>query len=96
MTRQDTQPAYGDHWQFKREIQVGHLITTLTVAFGMVWYAGQLEQRVALVEQAIRLQAEKDTSQDVVATEARLRMRQQLDQISAKLDRLIEHRLEQR
>lgn len=79
-------------WHIKREIQIGHLITTMSVAFSVIWYAGKLEQRIALVEQSVVAQRERDAAQDSAALQAYQQTRAQLDRIDAKLDRLIEAR----
>ena len=81
-----------DPWHIKREIQIGHLITTLSVAFSVIWYAGKLEQRIALVEQSITAQHDRDTGQDNQAAASYQHTARQLDRIDAKLDRLIEAR----
>ena len=77
-------------WHIKREIQIGHLITTMSVAFSVIWYAGKLEQRIALVEQSIVMQRDRDTAQDNQASVAYEQMRRQLDRMDSKLDRIIE------
>lgn len=82
-----------DQWHIKKEVQIGHLITTLSVAFSVIWYAGKLEQRIALVEQAIALQTKRDDAQDAASYAAFAQFRQQLDRIDSKLDRLIELRV---
>ena len=63
----------------KKEIQLGHLITTITVAVSAVIYINKIEQRVAVVESQVIYQ--KETA-DV--------LRNQLEKINDKLDRLIE------
>ena len=77
-------------WHLKREIQIGHIITTLTVAVSVIVYVGKIEQRLAVVESQIATQRERDERQDRVLTEAIGQMRQQLDRVDAKLDRLVE------
>jgi hypothetical protein len=66
-------------WHLKKEIQLGHLITTITVAVSAVFYINKIEQRVAVVESQVIYQ--KETA-DV--------LRNQLEKINEKLDRLIE------
>lgn len=66
-------------WHLKKEIQLGHLITTITVAVSAVIYINKIEQRVAVVESQVIYQ--KETA-DV--------LRNQLEKINDKLDRLIE------
>jgi hypothetical protein len=66
-------------WHLKKEIQLGHLITTITVAISAVIYVNKIEQRVAVIESQVIYQ--KETA-DV--------LRNQLEKINDKLDRLIE------
>ena len=77
-------------WHIKREIQLGHIVTTITVAVAAVVYIGKLEQRIALVEERLVAQRERDTQQDKVTSDALATMRAQLERIDVKLDRLIE------
>ena len=83
-------------WHLKREVQLGHIITTCTVLFSVIWYAGKLEQRIALVEQSqmqvTLAQKERDDRQDRLASDALAMLRQQLDRLEQKLDRVIEGR----
>lgn len=83
-------PIKPEPWHIKREIQIGHLITTMSVAFSVIWYAGKLEQRIALVEQSTVMQSKRDDAQDANTTNSISQLRQQLDRIDSKLDRLIE------
>ncbi len=66
-------------WRLKKEIQLGHLITTVTVAISAIVYVNKIEQRVAVVESQVNFQ--KETAGV---------LRGQLDRINDKLDRLIE------
>lgn len=77
-------------WHLKREIQLGHLITTITVVITTVIYIGRLEQRIALTEQLVQSQRERDTQQDARASETLTLLRSQLDRTEAKIDRLVE------
>ena len=77
-------------WHLKREIQIGHIITTLTVAVSVVIYVGKIEQRLAVVESQIATQRERDERQDKVLAEAMARLGAQLERLDGKLDRLVE------
>jgi hypothetical protein len=66
-------------WHLKKEIQLGHLITTATVAISAMVYVNKIEQRVAVVETQVLYQKETAAV-----------LRSQLDRINDKLDRLIE------
>ncbi len=79
MTDKATEPSRLQGWHLKKEIQLGHLITTLTVAISAIVYVNKIEQRVAVVESQMLYQ--KETSSV---------LRSQLDRINDKLDRLIE------
>ena len=71
--------ADDNKWHRKKEIQLGHLITTFTVAISCVVYINKIEQRVAVMEAQIIAQRDSATL-----------LRTQLDKINDKLDRLIE------
>jgi hypothetical protein len=68
-----------NRWHMKKEIQLGHLITTFTVAISCVVYINKIEQRVAVME-----------SQMIAQRDSATLLRNQLDKINDKLDRLIE------
>lgn len=78
------------HWVLKREIQLGHLISTAVVAVSALGYVLTLERRIALVEQQIVAQREVDAKQDVAQAKAADALTARLDRIESKLDRLIE------
>jgi len=86
---EETLPA---GWHLKREIQLGHLITTITVALSALGYIGSIEKRVALLETAIVAQHERDERQDKLTSEAVGLLRGQLQRMDDKLDRLLESR----
>ena len=79
-------------WHLKKEIQFGHIITTLTVAVAAMFYFSKIEQRIALVEQQIIQQRERDDRQDKATAEALILLRQQLEKMDGKLDRALERR----
>lgn len=87
---QRTQSIEG--WHLKKEIQFGHIITTLTVAVAAMFYFSKIEQRIALVEQQIIQQRERDDRQDKATAEALILLRQQLEKMDGKLDRALERR----
>ena len=47
----DDEPTKG--WHFKKEVQLGHLITTFTIAISAVVYINKIEERVSIVESQI-------------------------------------------
>ena len=68
-----------ERWHLKKEIQLGHLITTFAVAISAVLYINKIEQRLSVVETQLLAQRESSAL-----------LRQQLERMDAKLDRLIE------
>lgn len=77
-------------WHLKKEIQLTHLITTMTVAVSVIFYINKMEQRIALLEQHSTTQAQRDERQDRNSAETAGLLRSQLDRLEAKIDRLIE------
>ena len=72
-----TEPS--ERWHLKKEIQLGHLITTATVAVAAIMYINKIDQRVTVVE--VQIAAQRDSS---------ILLRANLEKINDKLDRLIE------
>lgn len=66
-------------WHMKKEIQIGHIFATLAVGVSAVFYIAKIEQRVAVVE--TQVEGQRDIA---------ILLRQQLEKINDKLDRLIE------
>ena len=73
------EPKETERWHLKKEIQLGHLITTFAVAISAVLYINKIEQRLSVVETQVLAQRESSAL-----------LRQQLERMDAKLDRLIE------
>jgi len=73
------EPKETERWHLKKEIQLGHLITTFVVAISAVLYINKIEQRLSVVETQVLAQRESAAL-----------LRQQLERMDAKLDRLIE------
>ena len=93
MNHHDQQGAISiEGWHLKKEIQFGHIITTLTVAVAAMFYFSKIEQRIALVEQQMTQQRERDDRQDKAVAEAVTLLRQQLENMDKKLDRVLERR----
>ena len=81
-------------WHIKREIQLGHILTTLTISVVAVMYVGKIDQRIALVESAQgqlnATQRDRDERQDRQSNESVSLLRNDLREVNGKLDRLIE------
>ncbi|NVN99295.1 MAG: hypothetical protein HXX17_08225 [Geobacteraceae bacterium] len=78
------------HWTFKKELQLGHIISTVIFALTGLFYVTKMDQRIAIIETQVTAQKEKDSAQDKVYSEALQQIHAQMDRIDAKLDRLVE------
>lgn len=85
-------PAREAGWHIKKEIQLGHLLTTLTIAVSVVLYVSKLEQRIALIEAQVLTQRDRDDRQDRTTAEAMSLLRAQLERMENKLDRVLERK----
>lgn len=93
-----------ENWHLDRSVSIGHLLTTVAMAMTLVagWVA--MSERVARLEaefsqisgQIVSLlerQSSRDARQDSELLEIRREVSQDLRDINAKLDRLIESKL---
>ncbi len=81
-------------WHLKRELQLGHIISTLVIALSAAAYISKMDQRLAVLEagiaEALKHQRQRDELQDLAASRTDAQIRHQLTTIDGKLDRLIE------
>lgn len=89
----DRRAPVQERWHLKREVQVGHVITTLAVAASAVIYVQKIETRLALIEQSQVEQRLRDKQQDEHGASAIRDINNRLERMDGKLDRLIERRM---
>jgi len=77
-------------WHLKKEIQLGHLVTTIAVALSAVMYINKLDQRITLIEQKVADQKEQSERELKMTADSMSLLRGQLDRMDSKLDRIIE------
>lgn len=77
-------------WHLKKEIQLGHVLTTLALAVAMYGYIATMEKRITLLESQAAAQMAIDGRQDVEKQQAYEALFRQLTRLEDKLDRLIE------
>ena len=81
-------------WHLKKEIQLGHVFTTVTVAFSCFVYVNKIENRLAIVERqtevAVTAQRDRDERQDKSTADLVAMLRTQLERMESKLDRIVE------
>lgn len=83
MTEHQREPGHvqqqHEPWHIKREVSVGHLLTTLTLFVAALWWASGVEKRIAVLEVTSAQQAEV--------------LQDRLNRIEDKLDKLIQREL---
>lgn len=77
-------------WHLKKEIQVGHLLTSAVMAVGAIVYVGDIKRDVEVLKVKSAAQSTIDDKQDATTKEAIAQVREQLGRMDGKLDRLIE------
>ena len=79
-------------WHLEKTVSISHILTTLAALSAVVIMGSKFDTRLSLVEQLVASQHPVDARQDNEAAASREVVRQQLRDISNKLDRLIERR----
>lgn len=80
------------HWHLKKEIQLGHVISTIIFAASGLFYVTKMDQRIAVIESQMVSQKDRDMMQDRQHSEALALIREQMKSMDGKLDRLVERR----
>lgn len=84
------------HWHLKREISIGHILTTLMVAVGVVGYA--MENEKSHQQHRIRIEGIQERLVELRASDLRqegkldagiIRVELQMQRLDDKIDRLI-------
>lgn len=85
------------HWHLDKRLNLGHLLTTVSLAAAIMWWGAAMDRRVAVLEAARDSQATNDSRQDAdlhralaaMKEESRM-LREEIRDTGRKLDRLIE------
>lgn len=85
------------HWHLDKRLNLGHLLTTVSLAAAIMWWGAAMDRRVAVLEAARDVQTLNDGRQDAdlhralaaMKEESRL-LREEIRDTGRKLDRLIE------
>lgn len=72
-----------DGWHLRKEVNVGHLIMTMTLAGGLVVWGMQIDSRITRLE--VLAEAQRDAQQRAIQV-----LEQRFDRIERKLDRLVD------
>jgi len=79
-------------WHLDKKVNISHIIATLTLAGAIFAWGSKIEQRVALVESAAVRQQAIDQAQDQEFRRYVVEMRDDIRDLSRKIDKLIESR----
>lgn len=80
------------NWHLEKTVSISHILTTIAALSTVLVMGSKFDTRLSLVEQLVSSQRSVDSRQDSEASASREIVRQQLRDINAKLDRLIERR----
>lgn len=75
-----------------KKVNISHILATLTLAAAIFTWGSKIEQRVALVESSTARQAQVDQAQDQEFRRYVVEMRENVREMSRKIDKLIESR----
>lgn len=78
--------------KFDATINLGHILTFAGFLVTIASFWQSLDKRVVVLEEARTVQRGTDTRQDVDLNDSKKAVREDLKEISAKLDRLIERK----
>lgn len=79
-------------WHLDKKVNISHILATLTLAAAIFTWGSKIEQRVALVESSTARQAQVDQAQDREFRRYVVEMREDVREMSRKIDKLIESR----
>lgn len=79
-------------WHVEKRINLGDIITSMTIFASVMLYIGNIDKRVSVVEATVIAQKEIDARQDTQAKQDKADTMRVLERLDAKMDRLIEGR----
>ena len=79
-------------WHSDKKVNLSHIVATLTLAAAIFTWGSKIEQRIALVEASATRQAQVDQAQDQEFRRHVVEMRDDIRELSRKLDKLTETR----
>ena len=79
-------------WHLDKKVNLSHIVATLTLAAAIFTWGSKIEQRIALVEASSTRQAQVDQAQDQEFRRSVVEMREDIRELSRKIDKLIDSR----
>jgi hypothetical protein len=89
--KQSDSPSDGA-WHLDKKVNLSHIVATLMLAAAIFTWGSKIEQRIALVESASQRQASIDQAQDQEFRRYVVEMREDIRELSRKIEKLIDSR----
>jgi len=77
-------------WHLDKKVPISIILALLTQGVMGLWFIADIKKDVEVLKAQLLVQRDRDDRQDRTAGEAMTLVRQQLERVEAKLDRLIE------
>ena len=87
-----SEPHQDEQWHLDKKVNLSHMIATLMLAGAIFTWGSRIEQRIALVEASATRQAHVDQAQDQEFRRYVVEMREDIRELSRKIDKLIDAR----
>lgn len=87
----ENDPASEKRWHIDKTINLAHVLTTMGLIAALFAWGGNVDKRIALLEDNRIVQKTIDMQQDEQARAAVLLLREELRDVGRKLDRLSEN-----
>lgn len=81
---------FGRQWHLDKNVSVTHIFSTIAAIAALVVLGARFDTRLSLIEQTIQIQHATNIKQEENVAEFKREIRGSMDNISNKLDRLIE------
>lgn len=79
-----------EQWHLDKKVPITIILAMLGQFAGGLWFVGRLDARIIALETAQTAQAERDARQDTSHNDSLTLIREDMREISRKLDRLVE------
>jgi len=79
-------------WHLDKKVPITLILVLLMQLAGGLWFVADLRKDIEILKAQIMVQRDRDDRQDRTAGDAMQLVRQQLERVESKLDRLIENR----
>lgn len=89
-TLQEKKVAPRGGWHLDKTVGITHLITTFTIAAGVLGWANTIDKRITLVEAEMQHQRQTDDRQDAVMRESIAMIRDSLREMKETMNRIDE------